>query len=336
MAPSLLQGKTVFFYAPAWKTLFTQGKFREGVWYGGDRDQCDLHFILLKAALQKAGYRVIKLNRIAGLRLQPKDYLVCFDYDPTQTMQLQGLPKAQLILYLWESPAFKKNIYEPAMHEYFGTIFTLFDELVDNQRYFKFYEPQPTLTMPAQLPRFEERHFAVILAGNKRSSHPLELYTKRRQQIEFYNTFHPAELDLYGPGWPTSLRVYRGYADSKLEVLQQHKFCICYENAHSIPGYITGEKLFFCLIAGCIPIYWGAPNITEYVPKECFIDGSRLQDPQELYSYLQSISAEQYAVYIANIKAFLSSSKAYKFHAQNFVHIFFQQALHLQVPESGW
>ena len=48
---------------------------------------------------------------------------------------------------------------------------------------------------------------------------------------------------------------------NKLEFQQQHKFSICFEN-ESHPGYIT-EKLIQGFAAGTIPIYWGAPNVTD-------------------------------------------------------------------------
>ena len=46
---------------------------------------------------------------------------------------------------------------------------------------------------------------------------------------------------------------------AKHEFLQKYKFNICFENA-SEPGYIT-EKYFHAKSAGCIPIYWGDPNL---------------------------------------------------------------------------
>lgn len=45
----------------------------------------------------------------------------------------------------------------------------------------------------------------------------------------------------------------------KHEFLQKYKFNICFENS-SDPGYIT-EKYFHAKAAGCIPVYWGDPNL---------------------------------------------------------------------------
>jgi len=40
-----------------------------------------------------------------------------------------------------------------------------------------------------------------MIAGNKRSSHPLELYSERLRAIEWFEKEHPADFDLYGIGW---------------------------------------------------------------------------------------------------------------------------------------
>ena len=37
------------------------------------------------------------------------------------------------------------------------------------------------------------------------------------------------------------------------------------------PGYMT-EKIWDSFKAKTVPVYWGASNIEEYVPKNCFID----------------------------------------------------------------
>ena len=36
-------------------------------------------------------------------------------------------------------------------------------------------------------------------------------------------------------------------------------------------GYIT-EKIFDSFAAWCVPVYWGASNVTDYIPEGCFID----------------------------------------------------------------
>jgi hypothetical protein len=47
------------------------------------------------------------------------------------------------------------------------------------------------------------------------------------------------------------------------EFIRDYKFMICFENS-SLPNYLT-EKVYNAYSNGTIPIYWGCPNIEEYV-----------------------------------------------------------------------
>ena len=53
-------------------------------------------------------------------------------------------------------------------------------------------------------------------------------------------------------------------ADTKIDTLRRYKFCVAVENSE-MPHYVS-EKVFDALVAGCVPIYFGAPNILDYVP----------------------------------------------------------------------
>ncbi len=69
----------------------------------------------------------------------------------------------------------------------------------------------------------------------------------------------------------------RGVIESKGEVLARRRFNIVAENTFW-DGYVS-EKIFDALQFGCIPVYFGAPNVKEYVPPNLFIDGRAFADP---------------------------------------------------------
>ena len=71
-------------------------------------------------------------------------------------------------------------------------------------------------------------------------------------------------------------------------------------------GYIT-EKIFDCFFAGVVPIYWGAENITDYVPKEAFIDRRKFQTIKELCQYVDEITEERYEEYLKAADEFITS-----------------------------
>ena len=112
---------------------------------------------------------------------------------------------------------------------------------------------------------------------------------------------------------------WRGQVKSKAEVLQNSFFNFAYENTIA-DGYIT-EKIFDSFVNGCVPVYWGAPDIAEYIPSDCFIDRRNFSDHKDLLLFLKSIDHKCYLNYQANIKDFLSSEQARFFSITNFVKI---------------
>jgi GR25 family glycosyltransferase involved in LPS biosynthesis len=56
----------------------------------------------------------------------------------------------------------------------------------------------------------------------------------------------------------------------KYEFLKDYRFCIAYEN-NSAPGYTT-EKLLHAKAAGCIPIYWGDPEVARDFDERGFLN----------------------------------------------------------------
>lgn len=77
------------------------------------------------------------------------------------------------------------------------------------------------------------------------------------------------------------------------------------------PGYIT-EKIWDSFKAKTLPVYWGASNIEEYVPKNCFIDYRDFLDFEKLFIFLSNITESEYNIYIENIELFLQTQEAKK------------------------
>lgn len=70
------------------------------------------------------------------------------------------------------------------------------------------------------------------------------------------------------------------YLDASVEKYKPFKFVICCENA-KLQGYIT-EKIISAMLAGCIPIYLGAPDIKEHFNAKSFIHVEDYNEPQLL------------------------------------------------------
>ena len=103
---------------------------------------------------------------------------------------------------------------------------------------------------------------------------------------------------------------------AKRAVLSRYRFAICFENT-VFPGYLT-EKLFDCLLAGCIPVYWGDPTVAGQVPPACCIDYRQFSDLAELDRYLQQLGPEEVDDYLEAAADFLTSAAYTPFLADTF------------------
>ncbi len=285
-----------------------------------NRDNCLDVMYQLRERAREHGYSLLQADSIEALG--DFEYLVLFEVFPEQLPYLKKYPKEKLILFLWEPPSVLPDNYNPAYHEYFSKVYTWRDDLVDNKKYFKFHYPvrRPMIQNPVD---FEWKRFSTLIACNKNSDYPTELYSQRWGVIDYFEDLKSDDFDLFGRGWPNYLKNYQGSIDKKVDFQKYYKFCYAYENVKSIPGYVT-EKIFDCFQAGCVPIYWGAPNIEEYIPKNCFISREDFESQDELYHFLKGMKKEQYEGYIRNIQQFLETPRAHRFSVEHFIDTFME------------
>lgn len=213
--------------------------------------------------------------------------------------------------------------------------------------------PYPLTLAP--FPGYVERDiFSCLINANKafKENLPSDLYLERINTIRWYEKNAPDKFELYGMGWDKATpafnfvgRVkrsasrarsrlfghkpfpsYRGEVRDKAEVLRRSKFSYCYENSRDLSNYIT-EKILDSLVNGCVPVYWGADNVLDYIPEDCFIDRRKFKDTSSVHEFLLSISAEDYAKYQLNIARFLNSEIAKKFSSEYFVSVVVGQVM---------
>lgn len=285
-----------------------------------NRDGCLEVLYKLRQIAAEKGYELEQANSLD--HLADFEYLICFDIFQDQLAQLERFPKEKLVAFLWEPPTIFPDNYNRDYHRYFSKIYTWRDDLVDNKKYFKFYYPVYRPLIPMTIDFYWKR-LSTMVACNKYSDHPQELYSERRRVIDFYEELRNDDFDLFGKAWPAQYRTYRGPIDKKVDFLPYYRFSYCYENVYGIPGYVT-EKIFDCFQSGTVPIYWGAPNVTDYIPKNCFIAREDFASDFALYEYLKNMDAAQYDVYMKNIEQFLQSDKARLYSIDNFIRIFME------------
>ena len=81
-----------------------------------------------------------------------------------------------------------------------------------------------------------------------------------------------------------------GGARGKIEFLRQYKFNIAYEN-RSLPGYTT-EKIFEPMIARCLPIYWGDPDINEHFDPRSFLNRADFPSDEALIEKILELDSD--------------------------------------------
>ena len=112
------------------------------------------------------------------------------------------------------------------------------------------------------------------------------------------------------PSLPPYRMVGSNCYGGKLDFLASYKFTIAFESA-SVPHYIS-EKIFHPLIVGSIPIYWGCPEIAQYINPDCFINCHDFSSFDDVIQWVLKIDGDQ-QLYESYLKAppILPSSRSY-------------------------
>ncbi len=242
----------------------------------------------------------------------------------------------RLVLLVFEPPTVCPRNYDRTVHDEFAVIFTCDPGLVDGDRYHRIYFPNPTECPKVARQPWARKKLVVDISGYKFSTHERELFTERRQLVRFFELHYPDQFDLYGEGWNMTLHQYwfrrlrsrnvrreffpsyRGPVRHKREVYPFYRFGICYENINDQPGYVT-LKIFDCMRAGCTPVYFGAPDIKEYVDEKAFVDRRDFKSNEELGKYLAGMSEAEHERYLEAAAAYLETPKFKLFLSENFV-----------------
>lgn len=170
---------------------------------------------------------------------------------------------------------------------------------------------------------FQKKKFMVAITSSKLVKHKNCTHQERFHAFEFFSQ-KPESMDLYGFGWDKTSYAfvktsYRGVCETKKGVLQDYKFAICFENSQ-FKGYIS-EKIFDCFAAGTVPIYYGALNVTDYIPENCFIDFNRFSNYDDLYQFMINMTEDEYQYYKDSVKEFLKTPEYYEFTSKRYAEI---------------
>ena len=304
------------------------------------RDRCLERFSLLRQQLNDQG---VACDTIDLCEPSEIDVLVCSDVASSLKEILQTVrsnPYVRL-MYLPTEPPVVCGLHENSLLELmpFDRILFWNDDFVQRTpNAVKCNIGQPVIDA-AHIPNvpFAERKFLVAIYSNKMIRHANGLYEERQKAFDFFASM-PHGMDLYGMGWESSTRPsirdsYNGSCKSKKDVMQGYRFALCFENATGYRGLVT-EKIFDCFAAGTVPIYYGAPNITEYITDDCFIDFRWFDDYEHLYSFLVNMEEGDYQRYLDAAKNFIRTQQYYEFTSKRYADVVLNQ-IHLLLKQPG-
>ncbi|POB13201.1 glycosyltransferase family 10 domain-containing protein [Halobacteriovorax sp. DA5] len=293
----------------------------------------DHEYSYLQKYFNKIGYSLDTYRNYDLKKIKP-DFCIFLDM-PFKSIRSIIPSDVKKILILREPYLVRKDNYDINKHKDFDKVLTWNEELLEKGGKYIFY-PSTRFFKENFVKReisYCDKKFLCLINGNLSSRVKGELYSERVNVAKWFERNQPDVFDLWGRGWdkftiklgnkflrlkkPLFIRPsWRGEIDNKLKCLSGYKFAICFENSKNNNNYIT-EKIFDCFLSGAVPIYFGAPNVTKFIPKSCFIDYREFKDINDMYSYLINISEDRYLEYQSEIERFLSSKHSSTFSIEN-------------------
>lgn len=237
-------------------------------------------------------------------------------------------PKEKRVFNPCESPIWTPQFYTNETLSNFAKVITWKNDLIDNVKIFKFYHYRDcylnSLCRPMidNIVPFDNKKLACFFTGNHSAPYakdfyfPFELYTLRKNVVSFFSDKSNV-FDLYGSRWPRSTPNYKGTCYPKVPYCKNYKFCFALENVRGVSGYLT-EKIWDVFVSGCVPIYFGDPDVKKEIPEKCFIDLGEFKNLEELYIYINQMTEQEYNERIYAIREFLKTDVAKKYHIDFF------------------
>jgi hypothetical protein len=217
------------------------------------------------------------------------------------------------ILFCFESPLINPFSHIKLFFIFFSRVYTWNDLAISSPRINKFFLPVLNYKKNTKKILFKKKKLMRLISANKfaprvfllMSPFKKNLYLERIKVIDYYEGHGSNMFDLYGKGWNQprkfnlrdklfGFKFYKNYKGlipkslpSKLHILSKYKFYLCFENSVA-PGYIS-EKIMDCFKSRVVPIYYGAPNIAQYIPRNTFIDYRDFLSPESLHHFISTM-----------------------------------------------
>ena len=278
-------------------------------------------YIYLKEEFKKNN---IELHTQDIIPPEKSDFTIYLDYNPN--------PKGKKnYLIVREPPTIIPDNHNLIKLNSFKKIFTWNDDLIDNKRIIKFYNQSYDFEKIKISQKVTKRKGYVMVCAKKIAFSNEENYSTRKKIIEFFEN-KSSNFEFYGIGWDKmtfnykflevlfnrlkikrpkgkAYKNYKGTVSNKINKCSEFIFQFSIENTKSTKGYIS-EKIFDSFFSNTIPIYSGAPNISNYIPFDCFINLDNFSNIKKLIDYTESLNINDHFKYLKARDRFLKSPEA--------------------------
>jgi len=243
-------------------------------------------------------------------------------------------PRKKALVILLETSLGAAYAFDPRNHESFDAVLTYKLRLVDHKKYFPM-RPRAYERSRIRVGKpFAERRVGCLVGVNRKFryrsgimvgragwhfslSHrldyvfcPGELLTYRSRVGRLCTQYSPGIFDIYGEGWeiyPETRNRCLGIPKvSTIEYIGGYRYYFAFEN-HRDEESLISERIWDSLWGDAVPVYYGNPNLSKYVPKECFIDATDFASPSEMLAWLTQASEREWSKYHDAGRAFLYS-----------------------------
>ena len=151
----------------------------------------------------------------------------------------------------------------------------------------------PTILKPNSFPNGTNREkFCSYIASHSGYENNRQIFVEQLSSQYKHVDCGGGHLNNIGGAIPLGVN-----ASGKIEHNKQYKFAVAFENKQ-YPGYVT-EKICDAYKSGCIPIYWGAPDVTQDFNPRTFINANDFADFDALIDHIRHVDCddELYASY---------------------------------------
>ena len=188
------------------------------------------------------------------------------------------------VAILQEPPELLPQIYEiiEQFEDHYDIIFTYVQELLDRDpEKYVFAPPDMPALEPAACKMHDKTELVSMIYSSKQNLTGHQL--RHRIANEYIIGQELGEkIDLFGTGTDNPIK-------NKSEGCVDYMFQIAIENAKRTNFF--ADKILDCFISGCVPIYWGCPNIGDFFDTRGILT---FETDEELLEILNNLSEEKY------------------------------------------